>query len=324
MKRRDGMNKALVVMIAALVIALMVPASGAYAYTSHFEGGLTGGAGEIKDPSWGTVADVGVFTLDAAYTHFFDEVQTGAGPHGMREFLQHPSRLDIALAAEAMAAETTNSTIEMTSATGTFGVGFMYYTPSDDFATGVGAELVSMSGEDELKVSGVVVGRDEYTSSTVRLRVEQYIGGIVSVGAMVQGTAFETEDMSGAKAESDQTDAYLTAKAFLGGMVSVSGSIGSGEREWDGSSVTTDYEYVEVEVGIYPTQNLGILLGVASEGIDDPTTDEEFTTAYIALEYYATESFHLMGGVTSMTMEDNINNLKMDAIAVALRMGAYF
>lgn len=317
------MNKALV-MMAALVIALLVPASGAYAYTSHFEGGLTAGAGEIKRPGWGAPADVGVFTLDAMYTHFFDDLQTGAEPYGMREFLQHPSRLDIALAAEAVAAETADSAFETTTATGTFGVGFMYYTPSDDFATGVGAELLSMSGEDEFKVFGVVTSRDEYTSSTVRLRVEQYVGGVVSVGAMVQGTSYETEDMSGAKAESDQTDAYIYARAFLGGMVSVAGSIGSGEQEWDGSSVTTDYEYVEAELGIYPTQNLGILLGVSSEGIDDPGTDQEFTTTYLALEYYATESLHLMGGILSMTMEDNINNLKMDASAVTLRMGAYF
>ncbi|HEB01638.1 MAG TPA: hypothetical protein ENI12_00210, partial [Nitrospirae bacterium] len=144
--------------------------SASYAFNNLIEIEIMGGSGEFDNGS--TEADIETGQFGTSYTRYFTALETTDSPYGAREFLQHPSYLAVGLESQAMDITVNGVPMSMELTEATFTIDGMYYFEG---GTGIGATLESVSGEEESKIGGVTVDKDEITESALTFSIDHYI-----------------------------------------------------------------------------------------------------------------------------------------------------
>ena len=315
MKRILGIGIAL---IAIMVIASM-PAS-SYAFNSLLELDLGGGSGDYT--SAGPSGSIDTGSIGMAYTRYLTPLETTDAPYAMREFLQHPTYLNVRLQSQTMDTNLSGGAVTTKDAGGTFSIGGMYYLPN---GTGLGATYVSSSHEEERKQAGVINGKDEITEASLVVSINHYPTDTLSYGLDFTSLKGETTNMAGATVDHTQRTLEFKASSLINRMVWVSGKLGFGEREYD-QGASLDLNRVELEAGVAPFQKLGIIVGVARETLEKDIYEDKTTSTMLALDYSVSESLNVKTAVIrhKRVEDDNGSVTETDINAIKFSVGILF
>ncbi len=305
-------------LIVALAVMVILP-SAPYAFNNRLGISFMGGSGEFKEPSMKADTDMGMF--GANYTRYFNSLETTDSPYGMREFLQHPSYLTLGIESMAFEMDVQGSNVSMEMTEGTFSVEGMYYLAG---GTGIGASLSSLSGEMELK-SPMGVYKEDTTEATLTLDVEHYVTDTISAGASLSTTAGEVEDNFGGKEEYDEQTISFGASALINNFFWISGSLGAGTLEVDQGS-EFDTSAFELEVGAFPMQKLGIILGVEVEKMEGTDYESTETSTRLSADYSISEKVNIRGSLMKMKEEvtDAGTDEDMELSSLQIAVGVLF
>jgi hypothetical protein len=107
--------------LAAFIVTL--PSNDALAYKNQIRISLSGTGGERTEPTEKFDSSYGSFGL--SYTRYFRALESGASPHALREFLQHPTRLNVGLTSEGSRIEAQTRAYSFEGGYGSFVLGGM-------------------------------------------------------------------------------------------------------------------------------------------------------------------------------------------------------
>ncbi len=302
-----------------LMLAMLAMPVSSHAFNNLFEVNLAGGSGDVSGGGFEADIDMGVF--GAAYTRYFTALETTEGPYGMREFLQHPSYLIVGLESTAMELTVAGGLMSMEDTEGTFSLGGMFYLPN---GTGLGATLISTSGEEVSKVLGVQTDKDEITEASLVLSVNHYVTDNMSFGVDLTSLTNETEN-SGNTVEYTQSTLDFKGSTLINNKFWLTGLIGFGELEIDGGD-SYDISRLEIEAGFFPMNSLGIFLGVGADKIEGDNLEVTETYTTLAVDYSISEAINIRTAVTNHSEEedDGSDTIEVDMTLLSLGVGILF
>ncbi len=303
-----------------LMVAMLAMPVASHAFSNLLEIDLVGGSGDVTGGGLEADVDMGVF--GATYTRYFTALETTESPYGLREFLQHPSYLSVGLESQTMEITLTGGVMSMEDTQGTFSLSGMYYLPN---GTGLGATLISASGEEVSKVGGVQTDKDEIIEASIVLSVNHYVTDNMSFGVDLTSLANETEDNSGNTEEYTQQTLDFMGSALINNKIWISGLVGFGELEVDGGP-TYDVSRLEIEAGFFPMQKLGVFLTVGFDKLEGDNLEITETFTSLAADYSISESISITTAVINHTEEedDGSDTIEVDMTLLRLSLGILF
>ncbi|MCK4910413.1 MAG: hypothetical protein KAR83_02175 [Thermodesulfovibrionales bacterium] len=304
-----------------LMVAMLAMPVASHAFENLLEIDIAGGSGEMIS-DFGD-ADIDMAILGAAYTRYFTALETTEGPYAMREFLQHPSYLNVGLESQTMEVTMEGGLRSMEDTEGTISLGGMYYLPN---GTGLGGALISSSSEEERKFLGITMSKDETTDLSLVLSVNHYVADNMSFGVDLTSLASETKTDSGVTTEkSTQQTLDFKGSSLINNMFWISGLVGVGELEVDKGPIF-DVSRFELEAGFFPMQKLGVMLSVGTEKIEGDYFESTETFTTIALDYSITESINVRTAIISFKGEEDEGGdvTEIDLTALNLGVGVLF
>ncbi len=309
------MKRSTSIAIILMVSMLAMPAS-SHAFNNLLEIYMGGGSG---DATGAGEADVDMGMFGAEYTMYFTALETTEDPYAMREFLQHPSYLNLGLESQTM--ETTfagGGTMEDTS--GTISIGGMFYLPN---GTGLGGTLSSTGGEE--KSPG---GTDDLTETSVVLSLDHYVSDNTSFSVDLNSISSETKDDSGAIVKDDTYDQKtidIRGSTLINNKIWVTGLVGFGEQEME-NGTSLDVSRFELEAGMFPMQKLGVFIGVGTEKIEGDNSESTETYSMLSADYSLSESINIMAAFIKHKMEEDGGGgaMEVDITMLQLAMGILF
>ena len=310
----------LTVLIVALAAMVILP-SASYSFNNLIGIEIMGGSGEFDNGS--TEADIETGQFGTSYTRYFTALETTGSPYGMREYLQHPSYLAVGLESQAMDITVNGVPMSMELTEATFTIDGMYYFKG---GTGIGATLESVSGEEESKIGGVTVDKDEITEAALTLSIDHFITDTTSIGASLTSKASESKDSSsGATIEYDEATLMFGASSLINDFFWIAGSQGGRSRQYDQGPEFDTSEF-ELVVGAFPMQRLGLFLGVDVETLEGNSYESTGTTTRLTLDYSISEKVNVQGSLYSMKEEvtDAGSDEDMEMTWLQLAVGVLF
>jgi hypothetical protein len=307
--------------IPALVLAMVIALPGATsALENEFVLGLGVGSGDTKS-SGGSDGKIESLTLELGYKRFFPGLESTDTPYGLREYTQHPSRISIDFSGtDATVDDKASSSEIMTIALSEVHIGGMYYTDKEDYSTGLGVEMTVSETVREETGTGKKYESDTRAMSMV---LQQYIERIrLEAGFETQRTESK-QTPGGSTTKYDQRTFSFGASALIEEFISLSLMFGRGEREFDNGGDTYDVEEVEIEAGVYPAKNIGILVSHSAETTERPGGGEdELTNTSLEAKYFLNEQMRLSATYMKVKREDPSTEMTIDTILA--RIGYFF
>ena len=297
-----------------LMVAMLAMPASSHAFNNLLEIYMGSGSG---DATGAFEADVDMGMFGAEYTMYLTSLETTEGPYAMREFLQHPSYLNLGL--ESQTIETTfagGGTKEDTS--GTISIGGMYYLPN---GTGLGGTLSSTGGE----VKNPGGGTDDLTETSVVLSLDHYVSDNTSFSVDLNSIASETKYAAGGTDEYTQKTIDIRGSTLINNNFWVSGLVGFGEQKVD-NGTSQDISRFELEAGMFPMQRLGVFLGVGTEKIEGDNSEETEKYSMLSADYSMSESINIMTAIINFKIEEDGGGgaMEVDITMFQLAMGVLF
>lgn len=291
-------NKKLILIILTVLIFIL-PSSEAMAYMNQIDVSLSGVGGEKTEPAETFDASYGTFGL--SYTRYLKALESGASPHALREFLQHPTRLYVGLKSESSTIEAQTRVYSDEMRLGSFVLGGMYYLDKKD-STGFGLELRSTGGERE-EWDGITLVKEEYEGGALELKVFQYIGGSVRLELSLGSESLRTDDMNGALlSEYEQGSLSLGVSAVLD-KIFLSGHLAGGTRDWKFSVREQDAGHIDLTFGYYFNRQWGLLVALTGDTLEEAFNEQSTGTFSITGDHYFRENMHVSASLQSRSEE---------------------
>lgn len=300
----------------------IIPPGDAMAYKNQIDVSLSGVSGERSEP--GETFDSSFGTFGLSYTRYFNSLESGASPHALREFLQHPTRLYVGLGSEGSTIEAQTRMYSDEESLGSFVMGGMYYLDKKD-STGFGLELRSTGGESEAW-DGVTTVKEEYEGGALELRVFQYIGGSVRLELGLGSEGLRAEDEAGMLlGEYEQGLLSLGASAVLD-KIWLSAHMSGGTRDWKYSTREQDVGHIDLTFGYYFNRQWGLLFGLTGDSLEEPFNEQSTGTFSVTGDHYFRENMHVSASLQSRTFEETRPGLKVETreSGLAFAFGALF
>ncbi len=306
---------AIILMVAMFAACLIVPGS-ALAYQNQISGHLGTGSGSFDFSDMGPMSgkgdtSMGWFGLN--YSHFFTALETNDSPYYLREFLQHPTTLDVSIDSMAMTFEYDGGG-EFEMAMASAELGGTYF-----LGTGTGVSLAIVSDVQEMSTSGY---SDEDTSTSLRLGVEHYVTDTVAVGASYQTGSGENTETGGPTTDFDTSEASLFVRAFVGDSVFLEAEYLSGKDEPDGG-ISTDTTEMSLRAMYFLNQSLGLYAMYSAETEDAGGSEDEITMTSIGANYFFNESTFIDASLMMMKNEMSSGG-EFDATSIFIKAGILF
>jgi len=296
----------------------------AMAYRNQIDVSLSGVGGERPEPAEKFDASYGTFGL--SYTRYSKALESGASPHALREFMQHPTRLHVGLTSESTTLEAQTRAFSNEVGYGSFVLGGMYYLDKAD-ATGFGLVLKSSGGEREVwDGATLTTTTEEYEGGALELKVFQYVGGKVRLELEIASQSFRAEDETGVLiGEYKQGTLSLGASAVLD-KVWLSGHFAGGSRDWKYSLREQDVGHIDLAFGYYFNSQWGLLAGITGDSLEEGVLEESTGTFSIGGDYYFNDKRHLTVSLLSRTVTETQPGLeiKTEMSGIGLAFGALF
>ena len=306
-------------LFALIALVLFISQPEAMAYNNQIDISLSGVGGERTEPL--EKFDSSFSTFGLSYTRYFKSLESGASPHALREFLQHPSRAHACLVAEGYRLEAQTRVYSDETGLGSFVLGGMYYLDKAN-STGFGLSLRSQSGKREEKDSNTLLTKENFSGGGLDLMIYQYIGGNVRLELELSSKSFRSEDDAGVIiGEYKQGMTSLGASAVLGN-VWLSGHLAGGNRDWKYSLREQDVGHIDLSFGYYFNRQWGLLVGMTGDSFEEGVLEESTGTFSIGGDYYFNDKMHLTVSLESRKVTETRPGLevetKMSGIGLAL------
>ena len=301
--------------IACLLIACFFVPAVACALNNNVEISLGIGAGELTVPGVSGSADTESLELDLVYTHYFQGLETDDSPYGARKFIQHPSQISAGfITYESEITDDVGDTLDYNS--DIIGFGGIYYTLSEENATGVGLIYLSREYESTLNI-GLIPLSSEGDSKATSLNLHQY----VTNAARLELTYSMVDTDIKNSVSHDQTLISIGASGLIDNIW-LSGYYLNGEDDWPSGYTDDDISGLGVELGVYVNQETGLFFSYETEKIDDGTSELKVTDISLAGDFYLNERTHIKGTLT-LHEEDDPTFMTIEETILTVQAGFY-
>ncbi len=312
------MKRIALIGILMLAACLIIPGS-ALAYQNQISGHLGAGSGSFDFSNMGPFSgegdtSMGFFGLN--YSRYFTALETNDSPYYMREFLQHPTTLDLEIESIAMTFEY-DSGVELEMKMATTELGGTYFLDP-----GTGVSLAIVRDAQEMSYPG---GKDEDSSTSLMLGVEHYVTDTVAVGASYQTGSGENKQSMGnlsATSDFDTSEVSVFVGAFVGDSVFLEAEYLSGKIDPE-NGTSEDTTELSLTAMYFLNQSLGIYAVHSTETEDDDEGETKNTMNTIGANYYFSESAYIDGSIMMMKNE-MASGGEFDATSILIKGGMLF
>lgn len=302
----------------------MVAPSGAHAYENRVDINLSEGSGEAK--VFGLEADIEMGGYGLGYTRFLAPIETdGDTPYGVREFLQHPSKIKVAHTATGTEADIEGIPEKYEVEKAEVLVGGSYNVDIGEKDIVLSLYLKSHASSDKL----AMLWEDETTGWALIIGFEKYLAPDVSVGVQLENGHYETEfKLSGGPDEKYSEGALaFGASALIDEHFWLSGGFWGGSREERDSEWETTWGGLSLTAGVYVSQKAGLFATISSESEEREeagiTTENEMGTLELVGEFYFSGSSRLSAALGFMHLETDGGD-EVDSSLLTIAYGQYF
>jgi hypothetical protein len=302
--------------ITCIVFACFFCYSSAYALDNNVEVSIGIGVGELTVPGVSGSADANSLEFDFFYTHYFKGLETDNSPYGAREFLQHPSQIGAGFTTyDFEVADDAGDTLDYN--VDTIGFAGIYYTSSEENATGVGIGYLLEDTDLTLNIAGTPFSSEGDSKATF-LTLQQYLTKAVRVELN-----YLMEDSDTNSVSHDQTSISVGASALIDDTIWLSGYYLNGEDDWPSGYTDDDIDGLGLELGVYLAPEIGLFLSYETEKTDDGTSEMKVTDVSFTGDLYLNERTHLKGTLTHHE-EDDPTFMKIEETILTAQAGLYF